>query len=168
MSKREKVILAVMTAVLGIMLIVLCIVAVTHHDKPTSEKTVVAAPFTAPEFDAAAVSGEPQNVDNESFQAVNLANFNFKLCPEPEASDEGAELWLTNLTVNSAWMRAEIYDENEKLLGSSGIVKTGSYLKTVPTDSPLAKGQNIAVKFYFYEPDTYYSMGTFKLNLVCK
>ncbi len=169
MSKREKIILAVMSAIFGIMLIVLCVLAVKKHDKqPTQEKSVVVVPFSAPEFDSNAVSGEPQNVNDESFQVLNMADFTFKICGEPAASNEGAELWLTNLAVNPAWMRAEIYDENENLLGSSGVIKTDFYVQTVPTSSPLSQGQKIAVKVYFYEPETYYSMGTFTLNLVCK
>ena len=169
MSKREKIILAVMTAIFGIMVIMLGILTAKQHNKPKShEKSVVIAPFSAPEFDEDAVSGEPQNVNDETFQVLNMADFSFKLCGEPEATDDGASLWLTNLAVNPAWMRAEIHDENGNLLGTSGVIKTDSYIQTVHTDSPLSAGQKIAVKVFFYEPETYYSMGTFTLNLVCK
>lgn len=170
MSKREIAILSFMTFLFGVTLVVLCVLYTSKHEKQPKQtnKSIVVAKFSAPEFDKNAVNGEPQSVDNDSYKAFNLAEFMFKICGEPVATDEGAALWLTNLTDNPAWMRAEIYDTNQSLLGSGGIVKNGFYVQNIPTDKPLSAGQEIVVKVFFYEPDTYYSKGTFTLNLVCK
>ena len=168
MSKREKKILAVTAAVLCVLLVVLGILAVVYRSKKPAETPVIIAPFSAPAFDANAQSGEPENVDEPSFQALQMANFTFKICGEPTAEGSSAVLWLTNLPDNSAWMRAELYDESGNVLGSSGIVKIGEYVRSIATNAPLSAGQKVAVKVYCYEPETYYSMGTFTLQLVCK
>ena len=169
MSKNEKCILGGLAAVFLVMLTVLGIVAFKmKNNASAAESSIYIAPFSAPDFDAGAVLGEPENIDEPSYQIMEMEGFSFKVFGEPHIENDELVLCLTNLEKNPAWMKTRIYDENGNILGESGIVKIGEYLRSVHMNAPVSAGQNVVVKMLFYEPETYMSMGTFNLKLVCK
>ncbi len=170
MSKLEKYILGGVAALLLVLLIILGIVSLTQRNKKPAppQNQVIVEQFSTPAFDANAISGKPEGMDEPSYQKLQMLDFSFQMFGEPIIEENELVLYLTNLTENPAWIKVKLYDENGGFLGESGVVRIGEYVRSVHTDAPLTAGQHITAKLFFYEPETYYSKGTFGLQLVCK
>ena len=54
--------------------------------------------------------------------------------------------------------------KDEKVVGETGLLKPGEYIKEVKLDKSLKKDDEITLKVMGYEPDTYYSAGSISLN----
>lgn len=169
MSKKEKYILCGIATILLVMLAILGIVTIKYTNKSSNTETsIYIAPFVAPDFDANAVEGIPKNIDEPSYQDMKMEDFSFKIFGEPKIENDELVLYLTNLEENPSWMKVRIYDENGNVLGESGIVRNGEYLRNVHINSAMTTGQTVVARMFFYEPETYMSMGAFNLKLVCK
>ncbi len=57
-----------------------------------------------------------------------------------------------------------ILDEHGDILGESGLIRPGEYVRSVKLDRVPKKSTVIALKIMAYEPDTYRSAGSAKLN----
>ena len=63
-------------------------------------------------------------------------------------------------------MRA--YDEKSKVIGETGLIRPGQYLKSISLSKEYKQDANIKLKVIAYQPDTYYSMGNVDLNMKLK
>ena len=77
--------------------------------------------LTHPDFDAAAVSGEP-DVDSERYGYSTLQvdeGYAVALCGVPANDGQNIEFCLTNPSDNGVWLRAEVLDEEGNILSMS-------------------------------------------------
>lgn len=122
--------------------------------------------FIPPSFAANAKQGVP-NVPKElgwyTPQADGL-NFKVSVCGEVVIRDGKADVYLTNYARNDVWIMARIMDESGTVFAESGIIKPGEYVQTMEFDKIPENGQTIYYKVMAYEPDTYYSAGSFPLE----
>ena len=161
MDKSQKIILAVISAILAAALTVLFVLAAQRHAK-TGE-------FTPPPFEDAAEEGTPV-VSDESLRYAHVlvtSELVVGLCATCAIEDESLLLYFASLEHNTAWVRAKVYDERGKLCGESGLLRPGEYVERIALSSK-PRGKTLVVKVLSYEPDTYYSLGTAELTVNVK
>ena len=121
-----------------------------------------------PEYDKGVESGMPSlDKDKFGYSILEVADdYKIQICGLPANDGQNIDLYLTNLKTNNVWFRAEIYDANANLLGSSGVIKQGKYVKTVTLDEPLKERETpVSVKIIGYEPGSWVSKGSVSLKL---
>lgn len=120
--------------------------------------------FVPPPFDASAQTGNPEVPDGMGYRELEVRSFRVSLCAEPVTEDETAVVYLTNPAENEVWLKLRILDEQGNLLGESGLVRPGEYIRQVPLQTVPEPGACTVLKVMAYEPDTYHSQGSLVLN----
>ncbi len=122
--------------------------------------------FSPPAFDDSAVSGTPEVPDglgyNELYQ--DGMAYRFSICGRLTFDGTDATVFLTNPSTNDAWLKLRVLDSEGNVLGETGLVKPGEYVKTVELSKALPAGTPVILRIMGYEPDTYLSVGSVNLN----
>ena len=130
-----------------------------HHFKPVV--------LTHPDFDPAAVAGAPEVDERYGYSTLTVEEgYRVQLCGVP--ANDGQTVWfnLTNPADNEVWFRAEVRDEEGKILASTGVLRQGEYLPSLTLDSPLTQRETpVTIRIVAYEPDGWQSRGNVNLNL---
>ncbi len=128
-------------------------------------KSAEQAEFVPPDFDPSAVIGTPIDA-GESWMQVYQEGMNFSahVCGRVIVNDNSADIYFTNDESNDVWMKLRITDSEGNILGETGLIKPGEYVKSVIFDNVPNQGAEIKMKIMSYEPDTYYSAGAVTLN----
>ena len=83
---------------------------------PVSEKT-----FVPPEFDQNAQQGIPQVPDGLGWSAFEGDDLQIKVCGIFNAEGNSSDIWLFNDADNEAWIKVRMIEDDEKVLGETGI-----------------------------------------------
>ncbi len=123
--------------------------------------------FVAPPFDSGAVQGIPTGA-GDSWMPIYKEGMSFSahVCGRVVIKDAAADLYFTNDAGNECWMKLRITDEEGNILGETGLLKPGEYVKSISFQSVPTAGTKIKMKIMAYEPETYYSAGAVTLNTV--
>ena len=129
-------------------------------------KTAKQEPFTPPPFDENAVLGIPDVHDDLGYNILYREGMSFKvgICGRINVTDNSAEVYLTNVAENNVWLKVRFYNADGEILGESGLIKPGEYLKTVTVNNVSSFVEDITVKVISYEPGTYKSLGAVTLT----
>ena len=139
-------------------LAVLCVISLTAMTValcPGAEKTV----FTPPPFDSAAETGTPAVPEGLGYRTLDADAFRVAVCGEILAEGTNAVVYLTNPIDNDAWLKVRILSEKGEILGESGLIRPGKYVRSVSLNQTPAPGTPIVLKIMAYEPETYHSRG---------
>lgn len=130
------------------------------------EKEPVRGEFTPPPFDASAEVGTPAVDESLGWftPAAEGLDMKVSVCGEVIIEDGKADVYFTNHAGNDVWLRLRIIDDEGNILAETGIIKPGEYIRTIEFDTVPTNGQVIHHKVMAYEPDTYYSAGSFTLQ----
>lgn len=150
----------------AVMIIVLAAGGNSDSGKGTadSNSSVQAAEFTPPEFDETARKGIPQVPEELGYSEIDAQAYTFSICGKVICENGSAEIYLTNPDSSNVWLKVRVLDENDGILGETGLIKQGEYVQSVSLDNIPPDGSEIKLKVMSYEPDTYYSMGAASLN----
>ena len=120
-----------------------------------------------PDFDPAAVSGEPAVDERYGYSTLQVdEEYRVMLCGVPANDGQTLELYLTNPADNGVWFRAELLDQAGEVLYATGVLRQGQHLPTIALPPPLSDRETpITVRIVAYEPDTWQSRGNVNLNL---
>lgn len=153
MKKENK--LLVFLSILCVAAFVFMIVALCIPKK-TEEKL-----FIPPPFDDRAVLGEPTVPEGLGYDVLNQSGMSFvvALCGKVNVIDNKAQIYLTNVAENTVWLKARFYDSTGNIVGESGLIKPGEYLKEVMLLSVPRGSEQYKLKIMSYEPYTYNSLG---------
>lgn len=123
-------------------------------------------PFVPPPFDVNAIVGEPTVPDNLGYSVLYREGMSFKvgICGKINITANSADVYLTNLSENHAWLKVRFYDQAGRMIGESGLVRPGEYLKGITLDIVPHTTEGIILKIMSYEPDTYNSLGSITLT----
>lgn len=146
-----------------LLLALLCVIAGYLYIRWTQGYTM----FQKPEHEAMAViRTDIVEEDTESgFAKLPVAEgYVVGLSTQPLYQEGELYLNVYNYEDNTVWYLVEIYDR-EDLIGKSGILYQGEYLKSFPTKD-VEDGQKLTVKILAYTPDEYHSEGV--ATVVCK
>lgn len=125
-----------------------------------------AVEFTPPPFDPAAEAGIPQVPPGLGYQELDVGVFKVSLCGQIRPEDSAADIWLTNPAGNGVWLKLRVLDGNGNILGQTGLLRPGEYVRQVALNNTPAPGESIILKVMSYVPETYHSAGALELNTV--
>ena len=116
------------------------------------------AEFTPPPFEPEARVGIPEVPEGRGYQELDVQAFRVALCGELRICDGAAEVWFTNPQNNPVWLKLRILDENGEVLGQTGILRPGEYVRQVALPE-MKPDTPVTLKVMAYEPETYHSAG---------
>lgn len=146
----------ILAAAICVLSLIVMIFALTGQKKPQA-----AGEFTPPPFDSTAVVGTPDVPDGLGYSELDCQVYKVSLCGKLNAS---GDIWLTNPETNEVWLKVRVLDEKGNILGETGLVRPGEYVRTVALTTIPKSGTPITLKIMAYEPNTYYSAGAASLN----
>ena len=120
--------------------------------------------FVPPAFESAAEAGMPTVMDSSWTQLHRDGmDFSAHLCGKLTLNRKAADVYFTNDSGNTVWLKLRILDENDQILAETGLLKPDEYVKTVHFTKIPQPGDIIKLKIMAYEPETYYSAGAVTL-----
>ena len=151
--------LSVLCGVFAVVLIVMAAVLFFGGKQNTAE-------FTPPPFDATTVAGVPEVPESLGYISPyqDGMGYRFSVCGNVIMDGSNAAVYLTNPAENEVWLKLRVLDENGNILGETGLVRPGEYVKDVALTEKLTAGTKIKLKIMGYEPETYFSAGSATLN----
>ena len=160
LSKEAKLLLLLSLAcafAVTVMIIALC-----------TPKETEPQPFTPPPFDDNATVGVPTVPDDLGYGILYREGMSFRvgICGKLNVSADTTDVYLTNPAENIVWLKIRVFDADGNVVGESGLIRPGEYLKSISLNVPPdAIGTTaLVVKVMSYEPDTYLSMGSITLT----
>ncbi|MDO4325317.1 MAG: hypothetical protein Q4E24_04645 [bacterium] len=106
------------------------------------------AEFTPPPFEQSAVKGTPEEEPDLSdgdrlgtlgYGHLDAVEYQVSVCGAPVIENDKAILYLTNPEENQVWLKVRILDERGEILGESGLLRPGEYVKAVDLDMEAVK-----------------------------
>lgn len=122
------------------------------------------APFVPPEFESKAVSGVPDVPGGLGWSELDVQVFRASVCGVIRLQDSAADIWLTNPAGSEVWIKLRMLDENGVVLGETGLLRPGEYVRSVTLNSVPKPGTGIVLKLMAYEPETYRSAGAVSVS----
>ena len=122
--------------------------------------------YSPPPFDPAAQAGTPQLSQDVGYGEIDAKAFSFSVAGELTVESGKTDVWLTNPAKNTVWLKVRILDEQDAVLGESGLIRPGEYVQAVKLDTVPRSTANVSLKIMAYEPETYYSAGSARLKTV--
>ena len=122
--------------------------------------------FIPPPFEDAAMQGipdVPEELQYSSPYRDGMA-YRFSVCANVKMDGSKATVYFTNAEGNNVYLKLRVLDENDNILGETGLLKPGEYVKDVELIQALSAGTGIRLKIMSYAPDTYLSEGSVVLN----
>lgn len=122
--------------------------------------------FIPPKFESKTVLGAPTVDDRLGWSEIYQEGMSFKayVCGNIIVDNKSADVYFTNVSDNTVWMKLRIIDENENILAETGLLKPDEYVKSIVFNIDPLEGIKIKLKIMAYEPFTYYSAGAVTLN----
>ena len=158
MEKTEKRILAIVAAIFVVLAVAAAIVAVKHPPKSVK--------YVPPAFDEAAVVGIPTDAGESYSKMAAKEGLSVWICGAPKLIDGDLELYFTADEDNTCYVRLLVLTEDGKQIGSTGLLRPGEYVRLVSLDKSLHSGDAVVLKILSYEPETYYSLGSFTAKVL--
>ena len=93
-------------------------------------------------------------------------SYRFSICGNVVVDDGKAVVYLTNPAENAVWLKVRLLAADGTLLGETGLIRPGEYVRAVDLTTVPAPGSQIQLKIMGYEPETYQSAGSVTLNTV--
>lgn len=124
------------------------------------------ATFVPPAPDEHAVQGVPVVEDRFVYRELYREGMAYRISVCWAPGMDGAELivYLTNPAVNDSLLKLRVTDADGSILGETGLIRPGEYVRAVTLSKALAPGADVRLKVMGYEPETYASAGAFSMN----
>lgn len=160
MQTGEKLPIRIILAAVLCVALLIAVIALYTMPQPTQGE------FIPPEFDAAAIAGEPQVPQELGYSKIYRDGMEFSawVCGKVTQESGAAVVYFTNPSENNVWMKVRMMDQKGNVLGESGLILPGEYVRTVSLAKELKPGSAVSMKIMTYEPETYFSMGAVTLN----
>ncbi|MDO5425337.1 MAG: hypothetical protein Q4F41_16590 [Eubacteriales bacterium] len=156
---KKKWLLPAAAALCALSLIFMALALAFHQKQQTTT-------FTPPSFDPAAVAGTPTVDASLGWSEIYQEGMAFKasVCGNVITDGSSAVVYFTNAEGFDVWLKLRILNEDGEILGETGLLKPGEYVKSVALTADVTDGETIKLKIMAYEPDTYYSAGSVSLK----
>lgn len=159
---NNVIIILALIAIVSLIAMIIALCVPTNNTEPL--------PFVPPEFEKNAILGTPEVPDNYGYDVLYQEGMSFKvgLCGIVKIQSSLADIYLTNISDNSLWLKVRIYDEMGDIIGETGIIKPGEYVKSVQLSTVMSENSKIQIKIMSYEPETYHSGGAIVMTPMIK
>ena len=152
-------ILAAFTALaVVVMTVLLCIPKRSHR-----------VDFVPPAFEKEAIQGTPDVPALLGYLSPYQEGmaYRFSVCGNVTIDGDGsAVVYMTNPVENEVYLKLRILDEEDHVLGETGLLKPGEYVRCVELMRIPSSGEKLKMKIMGYEPETYNSAGAVLLNTI--
>ena len=145
---------------------VLCVVSVVVMICALVTPKTVMGQFVPPPFEAAAEIGTPQIPDGLGWQELDAKAYKVGLCGELIPDGQAVDVWFTNPESNTIWMKLRLMDSKGNLLGETGLIRPGEYVRSVTLSTVPTAGSALVMKVMAYEPETYTSAGVVSMQTI--
>lgn len=162
MAKRTGKTANKVVTVLGVAFAVIALVMIIVLCLPRENE----ADFIPPPFEENAVVGTPDVPEELGYSSPYREgmSYRFSVCGNVRTEEDTAVIFLTNPEENNVWLKLRIIDEKGSVLGETGLIKPGEYVKSVRLRYAISSGTKIRLKIMGYEPETYHSAGSVVLT----
>ncbi len=157
---------------LGIICMVCCLslvlmgFAVVNNAKSKSKNV---KSFIPPEFDASAVEGVPEVPENLGYSPFKVEEgFTAYVCGDLTVVGGAVDVYFTSPDTNTVWLMLQLIDAKNSVLGKTGIIRPGEYVKALALTAMPDKETSVKLKIIAFRPESYVSMGTMSLNTKLK
>lgn len=157
MDKKKIGLLAAATVACMLSLIAMLVVL-------TNMEPDVRVEFTPPPFEAAAQTGTPEVPEELGWGEVDAQLFKAWVCGKLIPEGDSVDIWLTNPEDSGVWLKLRALDADGNLLGETGLLRPGEYVRSVALETVPPEGTTLYLKLMTYEPDTYHSAGATKIE----
>lgn len=161
-KEKEKLPPYLLAAIIGcaVMVVVVIVSFIVVESRPPKVE------FIPPEFEVNAVVGTPDVEEERGYRELYQDGMGYSawVCGAVFQEDGAAVVYFTNPDSNGIWLKLRITDEQGNIIGESGILKPGEYVRSVALSEPLADGTPIRLRMMGYEPETYNSVGSVSVN----
>ena len=153
-SKKGQMILAALS-VLSAVVMVIALMATGGQRE---------VPFEPPPFEKDAQTGVPQLAQELGYSELDCKAYRIGVCGDVRYADGALDVYLTNPEENNVWLKLRVLDESGAILGETGIIRPGEYVRSVKLDHVPPLGSPVVLKVMGYEIETYYSAGAVTLT----
>ena len=107
-------------------------------------------------FEKAAVSGMPTVPEELGWSEIYQDGMEFRayICGNVIVKGDAADVYFTNSEKFDVWLKLRVLTADGILLGETGLIRPGEYVKSVSLTSEVEDGTAIKLKIMAYEPDT--------------
>ena len=122
--------------------------------------------FVPPAFESTAIQGVPEVPDELGYTAPYREGmaYRFSVCANVTMDGAMATVYFTSAEENTVYLKLRVLDTDGEILGETGLLKPGEYVRDVELCYTLDAGTEICLKVMSYEPDTYMSAGSVVLK----
>lgn len=157
-EEREKkdYLIASLCVIFAISLAVL-MTAIFMPDKLLNKK----AEFIPPAFEEKAMIGIPDVSEEHGYTQLYRDGMAYSvyICGVPHVDGINLNVYFTNTEQNDCYLKLRVIDENDNILGETGLLKPGEYVEAVKLKKKLGKGTSVKLKVMSYDTETYESLG---------
>ena len=144
----------------------LCVLSVAVMIYALVTPKAVMGEFVPPPFESAAEIGTPQVPDEFGWQEVDAKAYKVGLCGELIPRGQAVDVWFANPAENAIWMKLRLLDGKGRILGETGLIRPGEYVRSVSLSTVPAECTALVMKVMAYEPETYTSAGVVNMQTV--
>lgn len=128
------------------------------------------AAFVPPAPDEHAVQGVPVVEERFVYRELYREGMAYRLsvCWAPAVDGTELIVYLTNPAANMTLLKLRVLDVDGSVLGETGLIHPGEYVRAVTLSKALAPGADVRLKVMGYEPETYASAGAFSMNFTAQ
>lgn len=158
-NKKQNAIF-ILCCVFAVVLVIMVVALLVPKTAPKGE-------FVPPPFESAAVQGTPTVGERLAYQEVYRDGMAYRLsvCCVPTVSGKELTVFFTSAEGNEKYLKLRVMDEQGNILGETGLLKAGEYVKTVTLSETLSAGTRLKLKVMGYEPADYTSAGSIAVNV---
>lgn len=120
--------------------------------------------FMPPPFETEAQTGTPNPPADAGYGEVDVEAYRFSLAGMLYENSGSVDVWLTNPQDNPVWLKLRILDADGVVLGESGLLRPGEYVRAIKLSTHTELPAAVTLKLMAYEPETYYSAGSVQLT----
>lgn len=119
------------------------------------------AGFSPPGFELNALPGGPDTQNIVGWREFNAADaYTVGICGELWLKDGVVDVYLSSPLENDVWLKLRILDESGEILGETGLIMPGQYVKSVAIERKISRPAKVLLKVMAYEPESYLSAGS--------
>lgn len=145
-------------------MVVICLVAICIMIFSLSKSSNDVATFTQPPFEQSAIQGVPDVSADLGYSELDAQDFKVSICGNLTLIGNEVDIYLTNPESNNVWLKVRMLDDQQNIIGETGLIKPNEYVKSISLDVIPQNSTNVSLKIMSYQPDTYYSAGVVSLN----
>lgn len=162
-AEKTDIIIRVLGGVFTVLMIIMIAVLCFPKSIPEGE-------FIPPAFEDSALQGIPEVDEHLAYQEVYRDGMAYRLsvCCIPAINGNELTVYFTSADTNDKYLKLRVLDEKGNILGESGLLKAGEYVKTITLSKELSTDTKIELKIMGYEPEDYSSAGSISINVTAK